>query len=136
MAALDVLWSQYVRLTPECERCGKKGDLEAHHIMPRIHKTTRWLYENSLALCTRCHHWAHYHPEEFRAWLGQNYGVELYERLQQLAKEVVKFSREELEQKIVTMRKDYLSLKKEEEDGAGEEKEEERGSRARGEKCL
>ena len=53
------LWRQAVliKCSHRCQICGKVGDenLEAHHIIRRMKKVTRWNYKNGCALCHRCH---------------------------------------------------------------------------------
>ena len=63
---LDTMWSVKIRSFGFCERCGKKPSLQAAHIIPRIHKNTRWDLGNGICLCWSCHfNWAHKHPTEF-----------------------------------------------------------------------
>lgn len=73
MRQADAMWSRAVRLRAgRCEACGRApqfGDalsaLEAAHIIPRRHRTTRWDPANGRALCRTCHR--HYTANE-KAW--------------------------------------------------------------------
>ena len=54
----DKNWSIIVRNQAgnKCQMCGKdEGVLNAHHIISRKHKPSRWLLYNGVALCYRCH---------------------------------------------------------------------------------
>lgn len=53
------LFSQIVRERDKvCQICGHDGSffqLQAHHIVPRAWKLSRYLPENGICLCTKCH---------------------------------------------------------------------------------
>lgn len=54
----DTLWSKMVRERDgRCRRCGKcpPYKLDAHHVMPRSRRATRYLIDNGITLCTHCH---------------------------------------------------------------------------------
>jgi len=58
------LWRQVVLINANnhCQICGRYFDntgLEAHHIVRRVKKITRWLPENGSALCHECHRKLH-----------------------------------------------------------------------------
>ena len=55
---LDDLWSKIIRTRDkECQWCGKKTSLQAHHIIPkgRCGFAGRYHLENGMCLCYRCH---------------------------------------------------------------------------------
>ena len=60
-----------------CRRCGKLG-LHAHHIFSRRHNSIRFLLGNLISLCPDCHNFAHSKPLDFRVWVMQEIGVEVY----------------------------------------------------------
>jgi hypothetical protein len=54
----DKLWSLKVREGCRCELCGATGDIksfDAHHLIHRANKMTRWSLENGTCLCKGCH---------------------------------------------------------------------------------
>ena len=58
------LWRQVVLINSHnhCQICGRYFDnsgLEAHHIIRRVKKITRWLPKNGAALCHECHRKLH-----------------------------------------------------------------------------
>lgn len=65
----DTLWSQVVRQRGICERCGKKGVLNAHHITSRANHSLRYDLKNGLALCVGCHFWIHQNLVLGAEWL-------------------------------------------------------------------
>lgn len=78
---LDEAWRVLVKLKAggKCEVCGKKENLNAHHIFTRRNKAVRWCLDNGLALCP-FHHTlnskfsAHATPVTFHPWLVKNRG--------------------------------------------------------------
>lgn len=75
---LDGLWSELIRLPGCCEVCGRSDRrLDAHHIVPRRYKRTRWLRDNGVCLCAGPgghHDWAHLRPQEFEDWVKDHFG--------------------------------------------------------------
>lgn len=66
---LDKLFSKIVRSRGECEKCGKKTNLQCAHIYSRKHKNLRWDEENALCLCGGCHmFWWHLEPAVAIRW--------------------------------------------------------------------
>lgn len=53
----DKEWSISVKINcnNQCVICGEIRRLNAHHIIPREFKETRWVVENGVALCPRHH---------------------------------------------------------------------------------
>jgi hypothetical protein len=93
---LDKLWSEKVKENAdfECEICGEKRYLNAHHYIGRRSISTRWWIPNGIALCPKHHtlgmESAHQHPEWFRSEILKIKGVlwlkELTKRWQQISK--------------------------------------------------
>jgi hypothetical protein len=67
----DKIWSSEVKdkCHNMCVICGDTERLNAHHIIPREFRETRWLLENGVALCPKHHKWglfsAHRNPYWF-----------------------------------------------------------------------
>jgi len=54
----DKEWSFQVRKKKRCELCGRSGELsdfDAHHLVHRANKATRWDINNGACLCKACH---------------------------------------------------------------------------------
>lgn len=69
---LDALCREIVRIRDgfRCRRCGDR-EAQWSHVHSRTCKSARWMLENSLLLCARCHlRWWHEHPSETGPWLG------------------------------------------------------------------
>lgn len=74
----DKAWSELIRKVGACQKCGKGGRLEAHHLLNRgNHPTHRHSPENGIALCFGCHtgrgHSVHNDPACFVGWLKDAY---------------------------------------------------------------
>ena len=76
----DDLWSLAVRAdwAHRCAICGKRSDLNAHHLIHRWHFAVRYLLENGICLCGYCHircpkYSPHLNGLCFRAWLYENH---------------------------------------------------------------
>jgi len=61
------LWSLCVRARDKtCRNCNSDFNLQAHHVVQRNYKASRYLLENGLCLCSGCHFHEHVDPEKFR----------------------------------------------------------------------
>lgn len=58
-STLNKLWSDAVKVSGRCERCGNRDGLQAHHVIKRRYKTTKWNPLNGICLCPECHKWVH-----------------------------------------------------------------------------
>jgi hypothetical protein len=73
MRQADELWAQVVlaRAGHRCEGCSSTGSkqwpIDAHHMVPRRFKRTRWDPANGTALCRLCHDEAHRHRQPLPA---------------------------------------------------------------------
>jgi len=73
----DDEWSKQIRAVGCCEICGKKGRLNAHHLINRTRLRYRHDLSNGVCLCVRCHcfdsdispHADSYSNERFMVWL-------------------------------------------------------------------
>ena len=81
MADLDKAWSLRVRKRDDytcqiCKKKLKKQFAQAHHILPRTIKGTRWDIDNGVTLCYSCHkvgqYAAHQNALWFSFWLKTN----------------------------------------------------------------
>ena len=91
----DKLWSQRIREIGYCEKCGKTGLLNAHHIFGRGNFGTRYDLQNGVCLCPDCHKFnrqysAHEAPMEFAKWILSKRGDDWYNRLKEKANTPVK----------------------------------------------
>jgi hypothetical protein len=75
----DSLWSISVRSdwNWKCAVCGG-GPCDAHHLIPRANEATRYLLENGIALCRRCHQFCpdispHQNAAGWLLWLKGNH---------------------------------------------------------------
>lgn len=95
---LDELWSKAVKeRDKQCVVCGRKTNLNAHHIFTRKYKSTRWSLTNGITLCFAHHrHLAHSEPEKFRDFLISYLGGKEYEALKIVAYQSKKWAVEEL----------------------------------------
>ena len=117
----DELVRKIIRRRGICEKCGRRlakakgeGELgEVDHVFGKDTDGLRWLLDNLLYLCTRCHRLIKHSnagrntEKEFREWFIQKY-PERYEKLKPLINRVNIINpyevREQL-QKIVTSKK-------------------------------
>jgi hypothetical protein len=105
---LDNKWAEAIKVRAgfRCEYCGKRENLNSHHIFTRSRKATRWELNNGICLCVGCHTFsskfsAHKTPIEFTHWLEKTKGVKWLEELQQMSNEVYRPSVEELEESLI-----------------------------------
>lgn len=82
---LDRLWSELVRGAGACERCGRPEALQAHHVVKRRYKATRWDLNAGVCLCHFCHRWAEEHPKDFERWFIRSFGELALRRLRDKA---------------------------------------------------
>ncbi len=73
--ALDKLCRQVVfqRDGHKCARCGKADNIQWCHVNSRRYLSTRWMLENSLAMCAGCHLLWHHRPTEAAEWFAKKY---------------------------------------------------------------
>ncbi len=76
----DSLWSLAVKIDwgHSCPICGRRSNLNSHHLIPRQHTATRYDLQNGICLCKRCHQFCpdrspHQHGEGFRQWLESHH---------------------------------------------------------------
>lgn len=72
------------RASGRCQRCGVAHGLHCAHVVGRARWRLRWHPDNGVALCWRCHSWAHGHPLEAREWFASLLGPERWQALQDL----------------------------------------------------
>ncbi|MHB8276393.1 MAG: hypothetical protein ACYDIA_01900 [Candidatus Humimicrobiaceae bacterium] len=89
------LWTTIVKRKGECEICGNKNYLNAHHIISKTNFTLKWDIRNGCCLCAGCHIFnrlsAHLDPLFFVLWL-QEHRKDDYEYL--LVKKNERFSKD------------------------------------------
>jgi hypothetical protein len=104
---LDTAWRCFVysRAGFKCERCGSDKKLEAHHIIGRWCKTTRWDKDNGVCLCKD-------HHEMERSDIQTQYdrqNTELYQRLLKRSKKVAHFTEQDLRKKLAELTNEGLN---------------------------
>lgn len=109
---LDTLWSQAIHLRDKvCRICGdEKG--QAHHIFTRKNFSTRWDLENGILLCFNHHkNMAHEKPLDFFEWLAKEGGQDWIDDLRKKSKTITKFTKEEKQEMIESLRKFIKKIK-------------------------
>ncbi len=112
---LDVLWAELVkkRAGYKCERSGKTGYLNSHHIFSRSNLSVRWDLDNGVCLNAGRHTLqtdsAHKNPIEFINWIRDRRGVKWYEEMRVKANRVRKWTIPELEELIKKFREEIKS---------------------------
>lgn len=101
----DKLWSECIRQIWSCEYCWKKEFLNAHHIIGRQAKNTRWELSNWICLCSWHHTFssefsAHKNPLLFHKWLEEYKWPEYILKLLELSNIPLHVSTEYLQGKI------------------------------------
>lgn len=76
----DRLWANAVKSdwANRCAMCGRRGNLNSHHLIPRQHYRFRYELRNGCCLCARCHQFCpdrspHQNPAGFVMWLEQRH---------------------------------------------------------------
>lgn len=103
-AKLDKAWREVVkrRACGLCEYCCGPGS-NAHHIVGRRNKSTRWEIANGVYLCAKHHIFdsifsAHQTPTLFSEWIIGQRGEEWHEGLTVMANTHKKWTKEEKEE--------------------------------------
>ena len=95
-ACLD-LWSKCVRTRQRtCRNCNSSYNLQAHHVVQRTYKLSRYLPANGLCLCKSCHFWEKVDPEKFRNMVISIIGEDDYIQKQKTYRVQYKWSIPEL----------------------------------------
>jgi len=99
----DKVFSDLIRRRAnwKCEYCGKdfendKIHLHCSHIIPRKHKSLRWLPENAVAHCFECHNMLEKTRHVMKAWVKEKYNN--MHLLEQRKNKVMKISKTGLEE--------------------------------------
>lgn len=80
MRTLDNKWSLCIRGRDKyrCQKCGNSAmRVEAHHIVRRSFMNTRFLLENGITLCLKCHDEAEKSRFTFNMWLLEKKGIDV-----------------------------------------------------------
>lgn len=80
------LWSKCVRERDKvCRNCGSEVKLSSHHLRSVTHHSTKYLIDNGLCLCWKCHSQQKWHPERFQDMVLEIIGDEEYARLKAMS---------------------------------------------------
>lgn len=91
------LWSKCVRTKQRvCRNCGSDYRLQAHHIVQRTYKLSRYNTQNGLCLCAGCHFTEKIDPERFRSMIIGIIGEETYIAMQEKYRRTHKWTIPEL----------------------------------------
>ena len=100
---LDKLWSLKVKERDDfkCRKCGRRDNLNSHHIFSRRYNSTRYLLDNGITLCPGHHTFsgvfsAHETPRKFFSWLEGVYGKEWLDKLEKKSGELKSWTIKEL----------------------------------------
>ena len=89
---LDDFWAKLVKKRDKCcILCGTDKNLQAHHIISRIHNKTRWVLDNGVTLCSNCHN--DYHSVD-KNKLNNHIGKEKIAELKELSIGIYKEKKE------------------------------------------
>lgn len=99
--ALD-LWSRCIRARDlTCRGCNSDFRLSAHHVRSRTNLSTKYLLDNGICLCWKCHSLQKFNPERFQDLVIEIIGDVEYQRLKRMSQAVVsKHTEQDLEDKI------------------------------------
>lgn len=106
---LDQIFSQYIRLRyakneiAECYTCGKKDHykkLQCGHFQSRKHYATRWDEDNCQVQCYSCNVMKYGEQYKFGLKLEKEKGYGFPEKLLNKTKKIVKFTDQEILEKI------------------------------------
>ncbi len=81
----DKLWTALIlRKYPACHikatpRCSSRAYLQAHHVISRRYRATRWDPQNGVGACRHCHYWLHYVCIDAPQWY-RDHGID-FDRL-------------------------------------------------------
>lgn len=103
----DKLWSECVKIRDwyKCQYCDKTEYLNSHHLFTRARKSTRWVLNNGITLCS-WHHTlsstfsAHQTWLEFFEWLEKRKGREWIDKLSRDSQAVIKVTPAFIQERI------------------------------------
>lgn len=108
---LDAAWSLEVkrRAGYRCEVCGKRNNLNSHHIVGRRNRNLRWDLRNGVCLCVSHHKFGlqsfHEDPLWAREWLEENRWEDL-QFIMCKRNEIVKWTIESMQSKLKELTND------------------------------
>ena len=110
----DTLWSQYVRQSEadsagycRCCSCGKAyhwKEIDCGHFISRNHNLGRYKRENCHAQCKKCNRFREGNKAGYAVYLQKQYGPNILEELNQLQYQVKRFTVDELQELIRTIK--------------------------------
>ena len=70
------LWQEIIkaRAGNKCETCGRRENLNAHHVFSRSRQSTKYDIDNGISLCPGCHSLAPYSAHKDGEWLNRILG--------------------------------------------------------------
>ncbi len=119
ISAADRWFSKAVRLSHNytCERCGRVGGptkddyrMQNCHIIGRRNNAVRFSTANTLCMCILCHDDTGDNVREFKAWIAEKYGQQRIDRIDFLARGILKPTKFNLKQVSDHYRKEFKRM--------------------------
>ena len=119
ISRLDFWYSKYIRLKNSvngyciCITCGKKElvkDIDCGHYVSRIYKGTRWYEKNTFPQCKSCNRFHEGIKDVFALKLQEKFGKGILQELQNLKNQIVKFTPQDLQDKITYYQSEVKKL--------------------------
>lgn len=107
--SLDAIFSLWLRSkdsvngVARCVTCGARkpvSELQAGHYISRVHLATRWLPENCAVQCGTCNVLRRGNYGEFTLYMIRTYGLDHIQKLVDLKRKQVKYTRMDLQAMI------------------------------------
>ena len=113
---LDDLWAEIIKDRGSCEYCFGTQNLNAHHHYGKRALSTRWEFDNGVCLCPNHHTFssifsAHQTPADFVKWIEDKRGQNWADRLRKKHNKIVKFTDEDLLEKIKDLEDLLIKIK-------------------------
>jgi len=117
----DQWFSKAVRLSNDyvCERCGMVGgpskdekQLQNCHIIGRRNNATRFSTWNTLCMCVNCHRYTGENVNEFKAWIVETFGQGRIDKIDFLARGILKPTKMNLKMVSDHYRKEFNRMTK------------------------
>ena len=96
----DALFSKLVKDRDgwRCVETGANDNLQTAHIISREYKNVRWDFDNAITLKSGRHAFYTYHPIEWKIFINKLKGAGYYEKMENRAMVIKKWSTEDLKE--------------------------------------
>jgi hypothetical protein len=119
ISKFDTLFSKIVRLRDRfnCQKCRRyypQGHgLQCAHVFSRRHQSTRYDFDNAVALCFADHQYFGENPTIFTAWIKKHLGEVRYAELEARHSKIVKRTKADSEALYEHLKGEYRALQDE-----------------------